>query len=222
MGAAGVDLSLVQELNPEPPALTKAPSLYQRRTQPITIFTKTMASPFISPLLPTPQAYPIPTTERTLDDLAAEVKRLFQQHLKTEPLLDVSKRLQLELKQHLVSSPQCMLPSFNYALPTGEEKGIYLALEVGGSNLRITLVELGGRAGCDTMPMRIRRAATYPIEKHVRQLEGLAFFDWMAKRIGDTLKLERARLFMREGSPPIPMGIAWSFPVELVGRKFIL
>ena len=195
--------------------MTKDP-LRQRRTKRVRVSVKAMASPFIPPSLLAPQVYPMPAAERTLDDLSAEVQQLFQGHL---PLREISKKLQHELRQHLVSSPQCMLPSYTYNLPTGEEKGIYLALEVGGSNLRTALVELAGRTKHGNTPLGIRRAATYPIEKHIRQLEGLAFFDWMAERIRDMLSSESTELSNHKGSQPLPMGIAWSFPVELVGCR---
>ena len=156
--------------------------------------------------------------ERTLDDLLEEVQSLFQQQLKIESLLSLSKQLQLELKQHLVSSPQCMLPSFNYTLPTGEELGTYLALEVGGSNLRMALVDLRGRSQGNGA-IQIKRALSFPIDTSVRQLKGHAFFDWMAEKIGEMLVLENGRPNLRQGSEPLRMGVAWSFPIEFVFRQ---
>ena len=154
-------------------------------------------------------------SERALGNLLEEVQRLFQQQLKIETLLSLSKQLQAELKEHLISSPQCMLPSFNYTLPTGKEQGTYLALEVGGSNLRMALVELHGRSQGDD-PMQIKRTLSFPIVNTVRQLQGYAFFDWMAQRIGDMLKVESGTSYSTEDSPPVRMGVAWSFPIEFV------
>jgi len=157
----------------------------------------------------------MPPPQITLDDFLEEVQCQFEQQLKIESLLTLSKQLQAELKQHLISSPQCMLPSYNYTLPTGEEKGTYLALEVGGSNLRMALVELGGRSlGAESL--HIRRTMSFPIDNTVRQLTNYAFFDWMAERIGDMLRLESGRQYLMEESEPLRMGVAWSFPVESV------
>ena len=153
--------------------------------------------------------------ERTLDDLLEEVQRLFGQQLSINYLLSLSKQLQAEIKNHLVSSPQCMLPSFNYTLPTGKEHGIYLALEVGGSNLRMSLVELNGRDR-GTESIRIRRTLSFPISHHVRHLEQHAFFDWMAERTGELLALEGGAPPTTGTSRPLRMGIAWSFPIKLV------
>jgi len=158
----------------------------------------------------------MPFYERTLHDLLQEVQLLFEQRLKIESLLSLSKQLQTELKQHLISSPQCMLPSFNYTLPTGEEHGTYLALEVGGSNLRMALVELRGRSQ-ETESIHIKHTLSFPIDSSVRRLRDHAFFDWMAQRIGEMLALE-SRTCLPEESKPIRMGIAWSFPIESVSN----
>ena len=151
-----------------------------------------------------------------MDNLLAEVKILFEQQLDTDSLLSLSKTLQAELKQHLVSSPQCMLPSFNYHLPTGQEQGLYLALEVGGSNLWMALVELRGRGHC-TDSMRIRHPLSWPIDNSVKQLEGHAFFDWLADRIDEMLTLEAEN--MVGDTEPLRMGVAWSFPIESVSAS---
>ena len=119
------------------------------------------------------------------------------------------------MKGHLRANSQNMLPSFNYELPTGHEQGLYLALEVGGSNLRMAMVELHGRdSGGDSM--RIRRTMSAPIDKSVRQLQNYEFFDWMADNIRQLLLLEDDTKDMREDSPPLRMGVAWSFPIEQV------
>lgn len=152
---------------------------------------------------------------RSMDDLLREVQDQFESQLHIDSLLALSKKLQAELRQHLVASPQCMLPSFNYNLPTGQERGTFLALEVGGSNLRMALVELRGRnKGRDCM--HIRRTASSPIDMAVRQLKEYAFFDWMAERIKEMLGLERETRDGADHTKPLRMGVAWSFPIELV------
>ncbi len=146
---------------------------------------------------------------RSLESLTLEVKDLFERHLRIEALLSISKKIRGELKERLQFSPQSMLPSHNYTLPTGQEQGIYLALEVGGSTLRVALVELG-RKGIGQERLRVRCKECSPIDASVRQLKGLAFFDWIAERIRDMLAMA-SDVEWRE---PLRMGIAWSFPVE--------
>lgn len=159
----------------------------------------------------------MPVFGRTLDGLLEEVQRLFEQQSMVESLLSLSKDLQIELKQHLISSPQCMLPSFNYTLPTGEERGTYLALEVGGSNLRMAFVELRGRRQ-NSESLRVKHTLSFPIDNSVRQLQDYAFFDWMAERIRETLASQNGVSYQTDDSEPLRMGVAWSFPIEFVSR----
>ena len=111
----------------------------------------------------------------------------------------------------MISSPQCMLPSFNYELPTGQEQGKYLAIEVGGSNLRMGLVDLNKRGnGLDLdSHYTITETMCFSIDMAVLQLKEYQFFDWMAERIGEMLN----KLLIKA---TLPMGIAWSFPIESV------
>ena len=146
---------------------------------------------------------------RTMEDLMLEVEDLFERQLRIESLLSMSRKLQGELRERLNSSPQSMLPSHNYTLPTGQERGTYLALEVGGSTLRVALVELHGQ-GVSQERLRVRRIECSPIDANVRQLRELAFFDWIAARIRDMLAME-VHTKMDE---PLRMGVAWSFPIE--------
>ncbi len=144
-----------------------------------------------------------------LDLLLQEVQVEFEQQSRIEDLLALSKKLQADLRQHMISSPQCMLPSFNYELPTGQEQGTYLALEVGGSNLRMALVELSGRS----RGMRIQRVMCCSIDTAIRQLNEYDFFDWMAERVKELLGAEVGPLCPTDGDGPLPMGVAWSFPI---------
>jgi len=150
---------------------------------------------------------------RHMENLLREVEGLFESQLSVESLLSLSKKLQVELRQHMVSSLQCMLPSFNYTLPTGQEQGTYLALEVGGSNLRMALLKLRGRH-LGTECMRVRRTTISPIDRGVRQLQKYAFFDWMALQIKEMLVLEGENPDSLESVEPLRMGVAWSFPIE--------
>lgn len=145
-----------------------------------------------------------------MGNLLQEVKDAFEGHLTTHSLLSFSKNLQAELRQHLVSSPQSMLPSFNYTLPTGQEQGTYLAVEVGGSNLRMALVELQGRSRGQEY-LQVRRTMTSCITQEVKQSQGHGFFDWMVERIQELLVLEGG---ICENTGPLRMGVAWSFPIE--------
>ncbi len=135
-----------------------------------------------------------------LDAYLQDVESQFE----PQDVLVLSNNLQAELRQHMISSSVSMLPSFIYDLPTGQERGTYLALEVGGSNLRMALVELRGQ------DIVIRQIGSFPIDTGILQLKGYKFFDWIAERILEFVVVEE------EKDGPLPMGIAWSFPIESV------
>ncbi|KAI1815935.1 hexokinase-1 [Poronia punctata] len=119
--------------------------------------------------------------------------------------------LKAQFRERLQTHPECMLPSFNHLLPSGKETGRFLALDVGGSTLRVGLVELRGR-GASGRECEIVRLISFKITPVIKKLKGMAFFEWMAQRINEVL--------LKDGSEytqgPIPIGLAWSFPVEQV------
>ena len=149
-------------------------------------------------------------TTRTTDNFLSEVKRLFTAPLDPSILLAISTKLQEQFREKLQMSASCMLPSYNHTLPTGYEKGKYLALDVGGSTFRIALVSLTGKGNGSSM--KIVKMSNYRITNKVRALRGHNFFDWMAERIGEMLKDPVVKEV--QGESPLPMGLAWSFPIE--------
>jgi len=148
-----------------------------------------------------------------MDDFLREVKRLFEAPLQPSNLLTISGKLQEQFKQKLQSSNICMLPSYNHTLPSGHERGTYLALDVGGSTFRVALVDLHGKESGEEA-MRIAKMATYKIDNSVRDLKGGAFFDWMAEKIKEVVADPEVQ--KNHGNSTLPMGLAWSFPIEYV------
>jgi hexokinase len=153
------------------------------------------------------------TYDRTMDDLLREVQRLLEAPLEPAVLLQMSAELQAQFAPKLEASDICMLPSYNHKLPTGLEKGTYLALDVGGSTFRIALVELNGKQP-NAKHMRIVTMKSFKIDEKVRQRSGTEFFDWMAEKIQQALA--DPQLQKVNGTKSFPMGLAWSFPVEYV------
>ncbi|KAJ5286803.1 Hexokinase-1 [Penicillium angulare] len=145
---------------------------------------------------------------RTLDDFAGEVETLFTTPLTTSKMIDMSERIRAQFRHCLQDSPCNMLPSYTTALPSGNEKGTYLALDVGGSTFRVALIELSGREE----EMRILKVASSYIDNTVKLLEGTQFFDWMAGHIETMLKDVGANY--GRGEVALPMGLSWSFPID--------
>lgn len=167
-------------------------------------------------------------------DFLAEAEHLLLGYIDAGGLKQFSRKLKRQFRERLRSNPECMLPSYNSQLPTGHESGHYLALDVGGSTLRVALVELRGR-GAKRPKSRVIRMSIIKIDNHVRSLKGIKFFDWMAAMIHRTVSNDSERCHslehphshphqaasedMEEGrSPerPLLVGLAWSFPIEYV------
>ena len=149
--------------------------------------------------------------DKSMDEYLDEVKNLFEAPLQPKKLHALSGSLQEEFHDKLQSSTISMLPSYQHTLPTGHERGLYLAMDVGGSNFRLALVELTGKDSArDGMHVKCNRS--FPIDRKVRSLEGRSFFDWMAARIQEMLAVDHQQ--SENGCKPLPMGLAWSFPIE--------
>jgi hexokinase len=149
---------------------------------------------------------------KSLDLFSEEVETLLGEILHTEDLARFSAGLVKQLQNALKSNMSCMLPSYNHQLPNGRESGTYLALDVGGSTFRVALVRLSGPQEDDS-GMEVLSLKAYKINDAIKQLVGVAFFDWMAGKIEETIAGHSAYLEMKE---VLSMGLAWSFPIEYV------
>ena len=151
------------------------------------------------------------TYEKSMEDFAADVKGLLEAPVHVERLSDMSTKLQDEYRASLRASNMSMLPSYQHTLPTGNERGDFLALDVGGSTLRIALIRLAGK-GNDGDGLQVRRIRSFPIDERIRQLTGQLFFDWMAARIGEMISVYNH--INGTTNARLEMGLTWSFPVE--------
>lgn len=144
-------------------------------------------------------------------DFLAEAEKLILGPIDGNQLQELSRKLKQQFKDALLTNPACMLPSYNSQLPTGHEAGEFLALDVGGSTLRVALVELRGRpvSGSESV---IVRMDSFKIDHQVRNLTGRKFFDWMAEKIHQTVAKDSEK--GHSPDTPLPVGLAWSFPIE--------
>ncbi|EEH47310.1 uncharacterized protein PADG_03408 [Paracoccidioides brasiliensis Pb18] len=135
--------------------------------------------------------------------------------------------------RHLArTSEEQFLPTPVTRLPTGQETGRYLAIDVGGTNLRVAFIELLGAApesdsstnspkSRDTMRKAQRKRVnrtlerTWPIGEHLKKDQAEDLFLWigdcMAEVVADSLALNAAAgtSFPTE----LEMGITFSFPM---------
>ncbi|KAH7157611.1 hypothetical protein B0J13DRAFT_520342 [Dactylonectria estremocensis] len=160
------------------------------------------------------------SSHRSTQEFLEEAETLFLGPVSQHDLQQLSRQLMKQFVERLQTDMECMLPSYSHQLPHGSERGHYLALDVGGSTLRVALVELRGRISKIGEQSNILSMRNFPITPEIKSLEGMAFFDWMAERINDTLSGD----LVQNHSPdqPLLMAMAWSFPIEqtsLAGGK---
>ena len=146
-----------------------------------------------------------------MERYARDASHCFRENLHTPQLRAFSSKLQEQFREKLTVSDICMLPSYTYGMPHGREHGRFLALDVGGSTLRVALVQLNGRSSGTTASYSIQQRV-FKIDDAVRNLGGQQFFDWVAQAIHQTLGITGRK--DSAGNLGMPLGVAWSFPVE--------
>ena len=129
-------------------------------------------------------------------------------------------------------SDEQFLPTPVTKLPGGEETGQFLAIDVGGTNLRVAFIELLGDSeevpstanGAERSRETIRNAQrprvrrtlekAWPIGEHLKMDKTEDLFSWIgdciAEVVGDQLTSEMGRVPVPE---ELPMGITFSFPM---------
>lgn len=151
-------------------------------------------------------------SSKSLQEFLKEAEAALLGPVSGDGLLELSAGLKTQFFERLQTDMECMLPSYSHQLPTGGESGQYLALDVGGSTLRVALVELRGREADEGRQSEIVSIRNFRIDKDIKDLEGMAFFDWMGRRIQETLSTGLNREHSLE--KPLPVALAWSFPIE--------
>lgn len=143
--------------------------------------------------------------------------------LETSTLLDLARRFSENYKSLAQNSTEHFLTTPVTALPTGKEQGKFLAIDVGGSNLRVGFVELTGDSATadhgerqveDAASTRIKRShdKSWPIGDHLKMDQPEDLFNW----IGDCMA-EMIRQAIDDHSIPaeddILLGVTFSFPM---------
>lgn len=131
------------------------------------------------------------------------------------------------------TSHQQFLPTPVTRLPTGRETGRYLAIDVGGSNLRVAFIDLlgtavdaddndsaGGHARDAFAKARRQRARRsferkWPIGNHLKQDKEQELFLWIGDCMAEVVAASLEPVLQRGGDMPeeLEMGITFSFPM---------
>ncbi|KAG6811771.1 hypothetical protein H0H92_005901 [Tricholoma furcatifolium] len=107
------------------------------------------------------------------------------------------------------SAPQPMIPTFVFGFPTGNEVGDYLALDLGGTNLRVCLVSVQGEGKFEITQTK------YRLTEEQKQDDGQKLFDFCAeclKTFVDTNFSEEQGGSKLQPGETLPLGFTFSYP----------
>jgi hexokinase len=148
-------------------------------------------------------------------------------------LYKLARRFSTTYRNLALTSDQQFLPTPVTQLPTGRETGRYLAIDVGGSNLRVAFIELLGDAvDSDVRPtdatersrdtirkaqrQRVKRTLerAWPIQEHLKMDKAEDLFSWIGDCIAEVVAESLSSDATKKDIPPeLDMGITFSFPI---------
>jgi hexokinase len=149
------------------------------------------------PLTP---SLPPSSTQKVMDKLTALLT------VSSKSLQNIVLHMVTEFKKGLANDGESlkMIPSYVTQLPTGDETGSVLALDMGGSNFRVLHASLEGSG-------RIRtKQRKYALTEHYKQIDGVKLFDFFAECVANFLIDEKC------GPGPHSLGFTFSFPVQQI------
>jgi hypothetical protein len=108
---------------------------------------------------------------------------------------------------------QPMIPTFVFGWPTGKETGDYLALDLGGTNLRVCLVTVSGEGKFELTQTK------YRLTEEQKQEDGSKLFDFCAECVAGFIQahIGEGDGLIREGQE-----LALGFTVRIIGRWVVL
>ena len=101
-------------------------------------------------------------------------------------------------------SSMAMVPSLVTALPSGDEVGECVALDIGGSNLRVLLVRLRGQGAFETLAV-VKKS----ISPELQSGDGVALFDFIAAAVKELLDQ-----VPQVAKGEVQLGFTFSFPLQ--------
>ena len=130
------------------------------------------------------------------------VQQQFISPLSPQRLLSLSSAL---LKSYIAAASTSraqMLPSHITTLPSGRERGQYLAVDLGGTNMRVALVRL------ENNEASVEKLEKWTIPEAVKTGTATEFFAWIAERIVNLAGQSQ----LDQDEHEWKLGVTWSFP----------
>ncbi|KAF8336507.1 hexokinase [Cantharellus anzutake] len=100
-----------------------------------------------------------------------------------------------------------MIPTYVFGWPTGEETGDYLAVDLGGTNLRVCLITLRGGGKFEITQSK------YRLTDEQKQVDGKVLFDFCARCVAEFIQAHTGDKdgFVKPGQE-IALGFTFSYP----------
>lgn len=155
---------------------------------------------------------------------ASQAIAAFTHFINEDTLLDLAARFS-EVYTHLAkTSLEHFLVTPVTALPTGKEKGKFISIDLGGSNLRAGFVELTGEPerGVHNGPAepseKIKRSydKSWPIGEHLKMDQAEDLFAWIGDCIAEVITDALEDIPVSVEAPfgdELLLGITFSFPM---------
>ncbi|KAK2610276.1 hypothetical protein N8I77_003724 [Diaporthe amygdali] len=146
---------------------------------------------------------PLPTA---LESELGNLKESFT--VTTSMLKEIVKQFEHELAEGLEKNAQniAMYPTWVLGYPSGREKGQYLTLDLGGTNLRVCWITLKGR-DYETDIVQ----DTYRVPEHIKTGSADELWDLVADSLKDFTGKHKLQGTEDE---PLPLGFTFSYPVH--------
>ncbi|KAF9346445.1 glucokinase [Mortierella sp. AD094] len=109
------------------------------------------------------------------------------------------------------SQDLAMIPSYITGRPDGHERGSYLALDLGGTNLRVCLISLKGNHELET------HQKAFKVSEHLQEADVSELMDFIAISIKEFISSEHVNSKICEhpsDSETLELGFTFSFPVS--------
>lgn len=166
--------------------------------------------------LPTGQTLAFHTRSSDADDLPHATKKRMADHLrKYESLFTLTpQRMRMiveafkdSLETGLAKAGQVvpMIPTYVFGWPSGEETGNFLAVDLGGTNLRVCLVTLEGEGKFEITQSK------YRLTEEQKQEEGQVLFDFCAECLKTFVDSQIESGVIRKDCL-LPLGFTFSYP----------
>ncbi|KAF9181499.1 hexokinase A [Haplosporangium sp. Z 767] len=98
-----------------------------------------------------------------------------------------------------------MIPTFVYELPGGDETGVILSLDLGGTNLRVCRTTLSGKGQFEIIHKK------WTISDELKKGPGKELFAWIADRIQEFMDVHCSN---EQTQATYPLGMTFSFPCK--------